>query len=113
MSIDARVRVVYVREDGGGSLELIDRPTRPGLTPGISGQRRLNFDQAPEEVTALNGLDIWGGANSVMLGGVEIAKRVGYTAIVFRDAETFKRAVAAYHRPKDGAAEMGSPARAG
>lgn len=96
MSIDARVNTVIVNEDGSGRLELVDRPANPGSVPGISGQRSLGFETAPEEVTALNGRDIWGGANSIMLGDVEIAERVGYTRVKFHDAETFKRAVADY-----------------
>jgi len=98
MSIDARVRAVYLRENGGGSLELEDRPARPGTTPGIAGQDRLSFDSCPEEVTALNGREVWGGSESLMLGSVEIAKRVGYTRIVFHDRETFIRAVREYGR---------------
>lgn len=96
MSIDARIRAVHLHEDGGGTLELEDRPARPGGVPGIAGQKRLRFDDAPEEVTALNGRDIWGGADTIMLGDVEIARRVGYTRIVFHDRETFLRAVREY-----------------
>lgn len=92
MSIDARVKTVIVHENGGGELRLIDRPAKSG-NPGIAGQNALAFDAAPEEVAALNGRDIWGGSDSIMLGETEIAKRVGYTKIVFCDAETFKRAV--------------------
>lgn len=95
MSIDARVKTVIHNEDGSGRLELIDRPVERG-TPGIAGQRSLHFSSAPQEVTALNGLDIWGGANSIMLGDVEIAERWGYTRIKFHDDETFNRAVTKY-----------------
>jgi hypothetical protein len=95
MSIDARVRAVYLHENGGGSLELEDRPRRPGGVPGIAGQKRLSFDAAPEEVTALNGREVWGGSGFLMLGDVEIAKRVGYTRIEFHDRETFIRAIRA------------------
>jgi hypothetical protein len=95
MAIDARVESVHLNENGGGRLNLIDRPGKP---PGIAGQRTLNFDKSPEEVTALNGLNIWGGSDFIMLGQIEIAKRDSYTHIVFHDAETFKLAVAAYHK---------------
>jgi hypothetical protein len=98
MSIDARVNYVVCNEDGSGELRLIDRPARPGETPGIKGQSVLRFKTAPEEVTALNGLDVWGGDDGLMLGEVEIAKRVGYISITFCDAETFKSAVAKYHK---------------
>jgi hypothetical protein len=97
MSIDARVRRVFVHEDGSGRLQLEDRPARPGQTPGIAGQQSLSFNSAPEEVTALNGLDVWGGADTLMLGDVEIARRVGYTGIRFTDGERFKQAVREYH----------------
>jgi hypothetical protein len=98
VSIDARVKTVRLFEDGSGELVLVDRPARPGGVPGIAGQRSLAFDAAPEEVTALNGCDIWGGANSVMLGDREIARREGYTRVVFCDPESFKRAVAEYRK---------------
>lgn len=98
MSIDARVRTVIHNEDGSGRLELEDRPARLGQVPGIAGQGALNYDRAPYEVTALNGLEIWGGSDFIMLGDTEIAKRVGYTRIVFHGDEVFKRAVREYHQ---------------
>ena len=98
MSIDARVETVVINEDGSGELRLVDRPARPGKSAGIAGQRALRFAAAPEEVTALNGCDVWGGSGFLMLGDVQIAEREGYTRIVFCPAEAFKRAVAAYHR---------------
>ncbi len=99
MSIDAQVETVYHNEDGSGRLKLIDRPKRrPGDTPGIAGQNCLYFETAPHEVTALNGLNIWGGSGEIMLGEREIAKRRGYESIEFVDAEAFKAAVTEYHR---------------
>ena len=100
MSIDARVIAVIHNEDGTGRLVLIDRPAKPGKVPGIKGQGSLYYDTAPYTVTSLNGLDIWGGDNSIMLGDMEIAKRKGYTKIVFTDDETFKEAVRKYHIAK-------------
>jgi hypothetical protein len=99
MSIDARVDaiILYVESDMSGELHLIDRPGNP---PGIAGQRKLYFDKAPHEVTALNGLDIWGGGSGIMLGDVEIAKRVGYATIVFYGRETFLNAVKFYHEKR-------------
>ena len=93
MSIDSRVKTVVLYENGGGRLDLIDRPAGPDGVPGIRGISSLYFDYNPEEVTALNGLDVWGGDNSLMLGDVQIAKRTSYTKIVFEDRETFIRAV--------------------
>jgi hypothetical protein len=93
VSIDARVGHVTVCEDGSGVLNLIDRPAMPGDTPGISGQSALFFNFSPEEVTALNGRDIWGGSSQVMLGELKIADRVGYTSIAFVDRERFVQAL--------------------
>ncbi|CEF48244.1 unnamed protein product [uncultured bacterium] len=98
MSIDARVDSVIRYEDGGGELRLIDRPARPGGVPGIKGQSLLWFHTAPHEVTALNGLDIWGGSSTLMLGDIAIARRDGYAHIVFCDRETFLIAVERYHQ---------------
>lgn len=98
MSIDARVRTVLCNEDGSGKLLLTDRPARDGGTPGIAGQASLAFDGVPHEVTALNGLDVWGGASDLMLGEWRVAWREGYGKITFVGPETFKAAVAEYHR---------------
>lgn len=83
MSIDARVKTVHLNEDGSGWLELEDRPGG-----GNAGQPRLYFDAAPEEVTALNGRDVWGGADVLVYGEQKIADRVGYTRVHFT-ARTF------------------------
>lgn len=74
MSINAIVRTVYHNEDGSGLLAL-DGEER--------GQPELHFDSAPHDVTALNGLQIWGGDSSILHGETEIAKRRGYTGIEF------------------------------
>jgi hypothetical protein len=93
MAIDANVAYVELHEDGSGVLHLCDR-----VPEGSRGQSRLHFATAPHEVTALNGLSIWGGAGQIMLGEREIAKREGYTRISFIERETFLAAVAEYHR---------------
>lgn len=93
MSIDARIQTVIIHEDGSGELRLVDRPAKPGQSQGIAGQRALHFESAPEEVTALNGCDIWGGSNTIMLGEIEIAKRTGYTTIVFNSRDQFIAAI--------------------
>lgn len=97
MSIDARVKTVFILENGRGYLELIDRPGRDGKPDGIAGQNRLHFDIAPEEVTALNGLDIWGGSSEIMLCETKIASRKGYTEIVFVDRDTLLAGVKQWH----------------
>jgi hypothetical protein len=86
MSIDARVDDVTVHASGAGELRLKDRPGRPSRGPqdsGITGQTVLFFDRCPPDVWKLEGKDIWGGANNIMLGDVEIAEREGYTKIRF------------------------------
>lgn len=93
MAIDANVAYVEVKQDGSGTLHLCDR-----ILNGSRGQSRLHFDSAPYEVTALNGLPIWGGAGFIMLGEREIAKRDGYTRISFSEREPFLQAVAEHHR---------------
>jgi hypothetical protein len=99
MSIDALVDRVVLHDDGSGELRLTDRlPARYGEGPGIPGQSVLKFDAAPDQVRALKGLEIWGGASTIMLGEIQIARRIGYTSIVLCDGETFERAVAAYYR---------------
>lgn len=78
MSIDAVVQSVYHNEDGSGQLNL-----RARERGGCAGQSVLRFDSAPHDVTCLNGCEIWGGDSGIMLGDREIAKRDGYTKIVF------------------------------
>lgn len=92
MSIDAHVAFVELKEDGSGILHLCDR-----VPEGSRGQSRLYFDTAPHEVTALNGLPIWGGASEVMLGERMIATRIGYLRISFTERDAFLAAVAEHH----------------
>ena len=93
MAIDANVSYVECKEDGSGILHLCDR-----VPNGSRGQSRLYFDAAPHEVTALNGLSIWGGASEIMLGERQIATRILYTRISFTERESFLAAVAEYHQ---------------
>lgn len=79
MSIEAIVDQVYHGENGNGRMIL--KPPTNGDNP---GQTELHWDSdGPHDVTALNGCLIWGGASSIMLGEIEIAKRDGYTKIVW------------------------------
>lgn len=101
MSIDARVDFVVIHENGGGELRLIDRPAKHKRDDGIAGQRVLHFDAMPEEVTALNGLDIWGGASQIMLGQeAKIADRLSPTKISFVDRPSFLAAIRNYHEQR-------------
>lgn len=97
MAIDAQVAYVELQEDASGALHLCDR-VGVGRPDGNRGQPSLYFATAPHEVTALNGLPIWGGSGQIMLGEREIAKREGYTRIAFTGREAFLAAVAEYHR---------------
>jgi len=74
MSINAIVRSVYINEDGTGQLNLEGEER---------GQPVLRFDTAPEDVTALNGRQIWGSSDSIMANQTQIAYRIGYTEIKF------------------------------
>lgn len=98
MSIDATVAYVETREDGSGTLHLIGRVSHTSRPDGTAGQRHLHFATAPYEVTALNGLNIWGGSGFLMLGDTEIATREGYARISFIEREPFNAAVEEYHR---------------
>lgn len=97
MAIDANVAYVELKEDGSGTLHLCDR-----IPNGSRGQSRLHFQTALYEVTALNGLSIWGGDRQIMLGDKQIAERDGYTQISFSEREQFLAAVAAYHEARRG-----------
>ena len=92
MSIDANIVYVELQEDGSGTLHLCDR-----VPEGSRGQDRLHFDTAPHEVTALNGLEIWGTASQVLLGDRKIADRLGYTKISFIERDLFLAVVREYH----------------
>jgi hypothetical protein len=93
MAIDAHVAYVELHEDGSGILHLCDR-----IPNGSRGQSRLRFSTAPHEVTALNGLSIWGGDRQILLGDCPIATRDSYTRISFIERDPFLAAVATYHR---------------
>ena len=93
MAIDAWVEAVILHEDGSGHLSLIDR-----AGGGISGQRKLHFNSAPYEVTALNWCNIWGSSSTIMLGDDKIAIREGYTRIIFVEDEAFKKACTKYRQ---------------
>lgn len=74
MSINATVKSVYINEDGSGQLN---------LEGDERGQPVLKFDSAPEDVTALNGRQIWGSSDAIMAHETQIAYRIGYTEIKF------------------------------
>ncbi len=92
MSIDANIAYVETNEDGSGTLHLCDR-----IPNGSRGQSRLHFKSAPHEVTALNGLQVWGGDREIILGDKTIAHRDNYTRISFIEREPFLEAVKIYH----------------
>jgi hypothetical protein len=98
MAIDARVQSVIHNEDESGELRLVDRPARPGGFPGICGQSALFYEKAPYTVTSLNGLDVWGGNATLMLGDRKIADREGYSRIEFVPDDEFTRACIEYRR---------------
>jgi len=73
MSINAIV-TVHHNEDGSGHLALEGEER---------GQPALHYDAAPHDVTALNGRQVWGGADILLYGETKIAERIGYTRIRF------------------------------
>ena len=86
MSIAAIVDQVYFGENGSGRMMLRALPDGDG-----PGQRQLSWDaDGPHDVTALCGCVIWGGDSGIMLGETEIAKRIGYTRIVWTVKQTLK-----------------------
>jgi hypothetical protein len=98
MSIDARIKYVSRNEDGSGRLELIDRPARrKGENPGDSGQAGLTFKKSPADVNSLQGANIWGNDNAIMLGDRTIARRLTYTTIEFVPDDQFSEATEAYN----------------
>lgn len=75
MSINAIVSGVYWGENGEHRIELSGEER---------GQPQLNFrEPAPPDVNLLAGQQIWGSANTIMLGETKIAERESYTAIRF------------------------------
>ncbi len=97
MSIDAKVQKVEVELDDSGVLHLVDRPP-----DGCAGQPRLYFDSCPKNTYKLEGLNIWGGSDSIMLGSKEIATRKGYTSIIFHKDDILDAAITAYKFPGEG-----------
>lgn len=110
MSIDARIRQVKVYPDGSGELLLEDRPDRE-MFAGPAGQPVLRWAVLPANqfdinpvhwgtgaalVQSLNGCDIWGGDNKIMLGKKEIAQRQGYTQLVWVAAALLGEALQHY-----------------
>jgi len=75
MSINAIVSDVYFGENGEHRIELEGEER---------GQPTLFFgDPHPNDVDLLGGQQIWGSANTIMLGQTEIAKRDSYTRLTF------------------------------
>lgn len=96
MSIDAFVEHVSINEDGTGYLSLIDR-----AGGGVAGQHRLSFEKAPYTVTSLNWCNVWGGGSQLMLGDKCIARREGYTRVVFVSDAEFNDACRLYREKQD------------
>lgn len=75
MSINAIVSGVYFGEDGDNRITLEGEER---------GQPTLHFgDNHPPDVNLLTGQQIWGSANTIMLGETQIATRDSYTHITF------------------------------
>lgn len=101
MSIDGQVETVYIHEDGSGRLHVVDRPGRLGTISDPVGHQTLRFDFAPEEVTALNGLAVWGNAHFLFLGKRKIADRDGCVRIIFVTRVEFLAALRDHHHQSE------------
>lgn len=111
MAIDARIESVKCTYNGELFLKLIDRPKPPwNQSAGIAGQNSLTcLGDCNFNYYRLVGCDIWGGSESIMLGEVEIAKRIGYSMLKLNP--NIEEAIDAYYasgpvprypvRPKD------------
>lgn len=76
--IDAIVETVYINEDGSGKLKLKNVSDER-----LRGQAYLHFDSAPEEVTALNGLEIQGDGHRIYIAETVIAERLDDVKVRF------------------------------
>lgn len=94
MAIDAVVKNCHLNPDGSGELELGPRGDS------AAGQLSLTFDVAPKGIEQLVDKEIWGGSSFIMLGDIQIAKRLGYVPIEFGGQETFDLALRNYRCSK-------------
>lgn len=99
MSIDARVKTVMFTS-GGVVLKLEDRPARPGEVAGCRGQEELKAPTRAPGAGLLCGCDVWGGSESIMLGDVEIARRIGYNRIEWTDPDNLIAVIREYRKAK-------------
>lgn len=81
MSIDA-VIVDVVRDDGGtATLQLGPRKDSQGKEISIAGQKWMTIlNPPPGDLSGMVGTEIWGNANTLMVGQTKWAERIGYVA---------------------------------
>lgn len=81
MSIDATVTAVGIDKDGEPYLKLgpSGRGPHPNDPPGQNVLRVVNRPCPP--LDGFIGCHVWGGANQLMIGETQVAKRIGYTRI--------------------------------
>lgn len=79
MSIDAKIELVTYEQDGTVRLHLGPRTKRDG-----PGQPVLTVLNPKPRMEVLEGMDIWGNANVIMLGDTHWADRESYTTIRLR-----------------------------
>jgi hypothetical protein len=77
MSIDAVIDRVERNADGTADILLV--AADPRRAP--AGQTRMTVLNPPPQFEAAVGTQIWGGANSVMVGQTHWADRIGYTRL--------------------------------
>lgn len=77
MSIDANITAI--ERDGDG--DFVMKLHQPNKTR-IAGRRTLIIMlPIPDNIYYLVGKKVWGGADSLMCGEIEIGKRIGYTRV--------------------------------
>ncbi len=77
MSIDAKIELVTYEPDGTVQLHL--GPRDPKVGP--AGQSVLTVLNPKSGMEVLEGMCIWGGDSSIMVGDKELGRRESYTTI--------------------------------
>jgi hypothetical protein len=86
MSIDARIELVTYEADGTATLHLGPRDKRNG-----PGQPSLTVLNPSPGMEVMEGMEIWGGASSIVVGETVWAERIGYTSIRWKEPKERSR----------------------
>jgi hypothetical protein len=80
VSIDAVITGVRRNPDGTATLSLGPRRPRGGGNPSEPGQSGMTVLNPPPGLEAAVGAEVWGDADTLMVGERKWAERVGYTS---------------------------------